>query len=153
MGPYGRGIYFTDIKKNEYYTQLDAYGELFLIKNSKADWELLNETKKIGNYLCYKATTIRITQGREGIIKSPVIAWYAPELAVPFGPIGFGGLPGLIIELEIKSFKFYVSKVNLNPKGNINVKLPSKGRVVTKNEFDEIGMGMMGNLRKLNRKQ
>jgi GLPGLI family protein len=34
---------------------------------------------------------------------------------VRFGPIGYGGLPGLILELQNESATFYVTKINLNP--------------------------------------
>jgi GLPGLI family protein len=43
-----------------------------------------------------------------------VTAWYAPDIPVRFGPIGYGGLPGLILELQNESATFYVTKINLN---------------------------------------
>lgn len=53
--------YYKNIKQGEYYDQREFYGKNFLIKDSLPtyDWVLVNETKKIGNYTCFKATTIK----------------------------------------------------------------------------------------------
>lgn len=61
-------------------------------------WNLINETKIIGKFTCYKATTE--FRGRE------YTAWYTLEIPVPFGPRKFGGLPGLIISISDNSNKF-----------------------------------------------
>lgn len=53
--------YYKNIKNGEYYDQREFYGKNFLIKDSLEtyDWTLVNESKKIGNYTCFKATTIK----------------------------------------------------------------------------------------------
>ena len=50
-----------------------------------------NETKKIGDYICKKATTT--FRGRN------YIAWYTLDFPTQFGPWKFNGLPGLIMEV------------------------------------------------------
>ena len=55
-------------------------------------WEIENnETKKIGDYICKKATTT--FRGRN------YIAWYTLDFTTYFGPWKFNGLPGLIMEV------------------------------------------------------
>jgi len=55
-------------------------------------WELeSNEEKKIGDYICKKATTT--FRGRN------YIAWYTLDFTTYFGPWKFNGLPGLIMEV------------------------------------------------------
>jgi GLPGLI family protein len=49
------------------------------------------ETKKIGNFICKKATL--------NFRGSEIEAWYSEEINIPFGPWKFKGLPGLILEL------------------------------------------------------
>jgi GLPGLI family protein len=56
------------------------------------NWKLLNEEKLIDKYNCKKAEVQ--FRGRK------FTAWYAPKIAVPFGPFKFKGLPGLIINME-----------------------------------------------------
>lgn len=57
----GGGAYFKDVKKQEYLNQSDMFGKMFLVRDSLQQWEwqMGSETKKIGNYTCYKATAIR----------------------------------------------------------------------------------------------
>lgn len=84
------------INRNEniiYFTQVFR-DKNSLVKDSLPDyeWDLKSlETKKIGDFLCKKATT--------DFRGSQIVAWYSEELNVPFGPWKFQGLPGLILEL------------------------------------------------------
>ncbi|MBZ9652428.1 GLPGLI family protein [Psychroflexus montanilacus] len=55
------------------------------------NWDLKDETKTIGNFLCYKAKIE--FRGRF------YTAWYSPEIPIQFGPWKFQGLPGLILEV------------------------------------------------------
>jgi GLPGLI family protein len=141
-------VYYTNIKNNENITKLNAYGELFLIKSDTIHWQLTNETQKIGKYLCNKATTEIISKGKKSIVKHPITVWYAPAIPVHFGPLGYYGLPGLILKLEISDISYYASKIELNSTKIIKIKKPTHGKVVTKKEFDEISTGTMKNFKK-----
>ena len=55
------------------------------------DWQLLDETKTISGLKCQKAKMS--FRGRD------YEAWYSTEVALPYGPYKFGGLPGLIVEI------------------------------------------------------
>ena len=66
----------------------------------------------------------------------------------PFGPIGYAGLPGVILELEARNYKYYATKINLNPKKEIKITKPTKGKKVTQEEFYDIAIGTMKDLRK-----
>lgn len=148
VGPDGSCTYYNNVKNSEHLRLVDAYGELFLVKNPNTVWVLTNEVKKIGSYQCYKATAVEATNGNKVIVKSEVVAWYAPELNIPFGPLGFSGLPGLIMELEYQQTRYSVSKIEINPKENIEIKKPTQGIKVTKEEFDNIGNKVMKNYQK-----
>lgn len=54
-------------------------------------WKLLNEEKKIGDFVCKKATVS--FAGRN------YIAWYSLDFSVFDGPFKFYGLPGLIFQI------------------------------------------------------
>ena len=87
-------------------------GIVIVNNKQKYEWTLLNETKDIDNYKCYKATTPLYYNGKK-YNDVTITAWYAPEIPVPFGPAGYGGLPGLILELQNDMGTFYVKKINL----------------------------------------
>lgn len=84
-------------------------------KMKSIDWKLKKETKVIDGYVCYKAERKELNKRTGNYV--PIIAWYTPDIPVPYGPIGEGGLPGLILKLERNNFFAYlVKKIVLNPK-------------------------------------
>ena len=78
-------------------------------------WRIIStETKKIDNYTCYKATTEYVVTNPKGTFKHPVVAWFCPEIPISHGPNGYGGLPGLILEIQIrKTLLGAIKKSNL----------------------------------------
>lgn len=87
-----------------------------VIKEMKyPDWKLTNETKKIGNYLCYKATSSFKTGTDEKSFTFPLIAWYCPQIPLEYGPKAYGGLPGMILELQERNIVYGVTKIEFTP--------------------------------------
>ncbi len=66
----------------------------------KIQWEIKNETRQIGKYICKKA--IGNFRGRT------YIAWFTEEIQLPYGPFKLHGLPGLILEAEDSEKMFSV---------------------------------------------
>ena len=56
---FAAGENYKNVKSNTQIQQQEFYGKKFLVKDNLQDiqWTLLNESKKIGNYACYKAKT------------------------------------------------------------------------------------------------
>ena len=54
------GKFYKNVQDQRYLNQTEMFGKQFLIQDSlnQWHWELGSETKKIGNYTCYKATTV-----------------------------------------------------------------------------------------------
>ncbi|WP_103072473.1 GLPGLI family protein [Aquimarina sediminis] len=153
-------ILYKNIKEKRYASKRDLMGKLFLVKDSlaKMDWKLEGETKKIGNYTCYKATTTRMTQriqsmsvrsnedseGNEEETADPegeevtITAWYTPEIPVSNGPENYWGLPGLILEVNDGVQSMLSTKIVLNAKKKSEIKEPSKGKIVSEEKFNQI---------------
>jgi len=144
-----KGSFYFNLIDKEVINKKEAFGGQFLVTSniSNIKWQTHNETKKIGNYVCYKATTIKVVKNSKGTFNHPVTAWYTLQIPIGFGPIGYGGLPGLIVELSVQNIKYSISKVVLNPKKKVVIKKPTKGKVVTKEEFNAIGKEAMGNFK------
>ena len=144
------GIFYTDKKTGKTIREQEFESELFLVEHEKMnDWELTQEKKKIGKYICYKATRKDSYINRSGEKKYfVVVAWYTLELPYNFGPAKYNGLPGLILELTNRQAKLYVSKIELNPKKQINILKPKKGKNIKKMEYDNFVRGLAKNFDK-----
>ena len=125
-----------DEKKFLYKQSMILGNNIFLKKEKKNDWVLQNETKEINGFLCYKATsTNKIVYG-EKVFNHPVTAWYCPTLPYNFGPNGYSGLPGLILELQVRNVVYGASKIELNSTETFKIET-DKMKVLNEKEFEE----------------
>lgn len=137
----GKGTYYQNKVKNENIHQVKISGGLFLITDSfLTDWEITQDQKMIGKYLCFRA----IKQCKSCNTAEEV--WFTPEIAVPFGPLGYSGLPGLILEIKKKTITLRLASIDFKPK-NIVIKKPTKGKVVTKDEYKKITDGFRSQMK------
>jgi len=67
-----------------------------------------------------------------------VTAWYTPMIPVKNGPGEYAGLPGLILELNFYRTTLLCSKIVMNPQEAEEIKMPKKGKVVTRAEYNKI---------------
>lgn len=127
-------ILYGNIDEDLYLNQREFFGRRFLIsdKLKKQAWKLTGEQKRIGEYVCQKATT--------EIDSQLVVAWFTPQIPVSTGPDGYGGLPGLILELDINNGerKAVASSIELMPLEAGAIERPSKGKKVSRAEFEKI---------------
>ncbi len=139
------GIYYNNLEKDISLHQLYAYDEYFLIKDESNpfDWKISKDSKKIGDYICYKATTI-VENHRK--IKSEIVVWFTPEIPFQYGPKNYGGLPGLILALQERGHYFYAKKIVLSNKEKV-IGIPKKGKKVSLEEFNEFGKKIMMEMR------
>lgn len=144
----------------------------------KLEWKMSGDTKQIGNYICYKATAVKKvdefdfrsmrrrdrendekdkdTSSTKNImdeIEVPkeviVTAWYTPQIPVNQGPGEYYGLPGLILEVNADRTIILCSKIVLNPEEKEELKIPSKGKEVTRQEYNEIMKNKMEEMREM----
>ncbi len=145
----GSDVMYKNIKENRYTNKTEISGKIFLIKDTlkTKKWELINETKYIGEYACFKAvfeeeyTTQTITsEGKfEELTKDrTTTVWYTPQIPVSNGPGNYFGLPGLILEVNDGELTLICSKIVLNPEETFEIKEPIKGKEVSQTEFNEI---------------
>lgn len=130
----GKQVFIQDSAEKKVIYKTTIFGEDFYVKSSleSLDWELKRDTKKIGNFTCYKAVAFLNT-------KTKITAWYTPEIPNRFGPKGIGGLPGLILELKEKNIIYYAQKISLNLSNNIEIELPENEKIISRKKFDSIG--------------
>jgi GLPGLI family protein len=101
----------------------------------KADWELTNESKTINGYICYKATTIQYNGVWDDNPKFITTAWYCPAIPVQYGPNGYYGLPGLILEIQTNTTTIFAQKIALNLKNEVKINKVNEGTYITDEEI------------------
>ncbi|WOI21996.1 GLPGLI family protein [Nonlabens ulvanivorans] len=67
-----------------------------------------------------------------------VTAWFTPEIPVQHGPDVYGGLPGLILEVNAGNTTLLCSQITINPEERDEIKPEKKGEEVTQAEYDAI---------------
>ena len=145
-------ILYKNISQNRMAHKTELMGKVFLIKDNLVayDWELTGETKNIGIYTCYKAVYEREEESIEinmidGEVKEEkvtkkrtIVAWYTPDVPVSNGPNNYGGLPGLILEVNDGDLTIVCSELVLNPKKVKEIIEPVKGKIVARKKFEDI---------------
>lgn len=130
------GLFYTDSKRT--LNSKTSFGQKFIIDFPKYKWNIENISKKIANYNCYKATTIKTVLTISGEKKLKVTAWFTPEIPFNYGPKEYSGLPGLIVQLIDESgVTFQIEKIEKTE--NKVIKEPTKGKKLTILEFEAIG--------------
>ncbi|WP_037315574.1 GLPGLI family protein [Salegentibacter sp. Hel_I_6] len=142
--------YFSNVTEGEKLKVSENLGKTYLIEDDlvkKENWNVTQEMKVIGKYNVYRATTTEVVENSKGKFENQVTAWFAPEIPYSFGPLGYGGLPGLILQLEINSnfpSKYTVESVEFSDK-EIKIEAP-RGQRISKEEMDKMARKAMNNL-------
>jgi len=124
-------VVYINTKEKFKLKLLDFFGDKVMVKDSLDDnWNLTQESKKIGNYICYKAW---MKNERNVLIE----AWYTPQIPLNIGPRGYGNLPGLIIELKQATLLYVAKEIVLNPKKKSVIKIPNH-KIISEKEFNKM---------------
>ncbi|MEZ4904127.1 MAG: GLPGLI family protein [Spirosomataceae bacterium] len=128
--------------KNEvyrnYYTQekielRELAGQTFLVIDTlkRTPWKLTGESKKVNGYDCMQATMTNPTN------KQQTSVWFTEAIPAPHGPSLFGGLPGLVLEVNINEGEtiFTAKKIEFKQLNKEDFRKPSGGKKVTEAEF------------------
>lgn len=94
------------------------------------NWQILEESKEIMGYKCYKAVGEKITINDAGKFSEKIVAWFCPSIPLQYGPMGYGNLPGLIFELQTKKALYGLKKIEYN--SNESVALLNKNNISIK---------------------
>jgi len=108
----------------------------YIIEDSlrKLNWKLDEEgsSKEIKGYACRKA----VAKSPNG---STVIAWFTDQINCPSGPDMYGGLPGLILEVNIGDGEIVFTPLEITKLDDKKlVKAPTNGKKITRKEFQKM---------------
>lgn len=98
------------------------------------EWKILNETKKINNYLCQKAQLKY--KGRSWTV------WFTKEVPLNFGPYVFDGLPGAIMYMEDSKRNYIFELISMQKSSPSKVDFLKDWNIikVSKKEFTKINL-------------
>lgn len=122
--------YFKDLESNKLLQQTNFFGKEFLVDDviNNFKWKVnAGEQKNILGYTCMKAYYQDSTHN--------LVAFFTPQIPVSQGPDIYGGLPGLI--LEVQSANFHIMAKEVKP-GEVTIKQPTKGTKKSREEFEKI---------------
>jgi len=124
---------FTDLESGEKIEQREFMTRTFLIEGSTENkWKITGNQKTILDYPCQEAEL----DGAE----EKTLAWFTPVIPVSGGPGNYGGLPGMILAIDIKDGNNIITATSVElaelEKGLIEK--PKKGKKVSREEFDTI---------------
>ena len=164
IGGTGSGKHYKNTQTKRSAKENEFSGKNFLIKDDLItyEWKMEQETKMIGENMCFKATTViqrpkrtgnfrfgreRNNRNEEEKIKEDkapemedviVTAWYSMDIPVSHGPGDYWGLPGLILEINDGTTQILCTRIVMNPKEKSAIAEPTKGKVVTQEEYDVV---------------
>jgi GLPGLI family protein len=113
---------FRDIENSERIDFVELGSENYLIKDAWVlpKWKILDQIKEVNGYICLQAET------RNPLKNQVIHAWFTDEIPYSFGPEGYGGLPGLILELEINGGDAVITATDLDWGYNGEIAMPKK---------------------------
>ena len=127
-------IRYTSLTDKQVIQQQEFMGKMFLISGEQKpfEWKITAEQRQMDQFLCQKAIHTDSTR--------TIVAWFTPQIPVSLGPANLGGLPGMILDAEINEGEtiYQVTEIVLDDLSEGVIAPPSKGKAVTKEEFDTI---------------
>lgn len=128
--------YYSDFNNKKSIQQKSLMGKTFLVNAplEYTKWKFSGRQKKILDLPCMEAININGTD--------TVTAWYTTAIPVSSGPMIYGGLPGLILELNIgKQLNLVANKIEpADSKTQNLIKAPTKGKKISNEDYNKLAL-------------
>jgi len=126
--------FYTDLENGKQIEQREFMTRLFLIEKELENnkWKITGNQKTILDYPCQEAVLEKDDK--------KVYAWFAPSIPFSAGPLSYGNLPGMILELNMDDGNRIITATSINTENDITDQIvkPKKGKKVTREEFEKI---------------
>lgn len=144
MSPPKREVY-KSLASDQMVDEREFMTKMFLIKGNTSPykWKIADGQKQILDYLCMKATY------QDSV--SQYTAWFTPQIQVSNGPAEFGGLPGMVLQVEINDGERIITATQVTGQDVDKelLKEPTKGKEVTQEEFRAIMREKMAEMKEM----
>ncbi len=131
-----QGVFYVNLNQRMRTHQFSVRGKTWLVMKSldSLNWKIRDGHRFIAGYKCYKATA-KIKLNR--LVEGEVVAWFTPDIPFQYGPLGFAGLPGMILGLKRHHFYFYAERVKLSREKQ-EIKKPERGKRISQNRYFQL---------------
>lgn len=123
---------YKNKNKNELISEDFILDKKFLVVDTiyNYNWQITNEADSIIGFKCYKASCM--------VPMGIATAWFCPEIPINDGPLQYGGLPGLILKLEVQNNVITAIGLQQTSDTQFNIEKPEKGKKIKREKFDEL---------------
>jgi GLPGLI family protein len=125
---------YKNIAENVMVDEREFMTKMFLINGEAAPftWKIADGQKTLLNFMCLKATY-------QDTVDS-YVAWFTPQILISNGPAEYGGLPGMILQVDVNNGErvLTATEVVAEAVDKTVLEKPTKGKEVTQEEFREI---------------
>lgn len=135
--PWRRGTYqvLRDLENERRTDFIDYGGEDHIVEGEWVlpKWKILDQIKDVNGYICLSAET------RDTVKNQVIVAWFTDKLPYRFGPEGYGGLPGTILEIEINGGDAVITATSIDLEyrsGSIELPAKMKGKKMDLKDYN-----------------
>jgi GLPGLI family protein len=142
-------LIFRDYQKMMTYDVKRILGKLYVIEDTiqYQKWRILNDMREIAGHICMNA------EWHDTIRDKRVIAWFALDIPISIGPERYGGLPGLILALNMNNGGIIITaeeiKLFEEPQTIEKPKHKRRHIVITEEEYNQIIYDFIAERRKM----
>lgn len=106
----GDFVVLRDRENMERVDYIEFGGNNYIIRDewTLPRWKILDKIKEVNGYVCMQAET------RDTLKNQIIHAWFTDQIPYAFGPEGYGGLPGMILEIEINGGDAVISATSID---------------------------------------
>jgi GLPGLI family protein len=137
---------YKSLSEDKAVDEREFMSKMFLIKGKSSPfaWKIADGQKKVMDFACMQA----LYQDSTG----NYVVWFTPQIPISNGPAEFGGLPGMIMQVDINDGERTITAVEVHAEvvDPELLKEPTKGKEVTQEEFREIMHEKMKEMREMN---
>jgi GLPGLI family protein len=135
-----KGTFYINQQDSTYINIREFSGTYFKVKTKPKNWQIHpKDFKYVHKYKCIKATTVDTIINPKGVFTSDVVAWFSPDLPGFYGPAGYFGLPGIILELHNGKISLEAKEIDFHVKKELPFHIEKEiGILVTEKQYDSI---------------
>lgn len=125
---------YRDVAAEKRTDIIEMLGKVYIVEDSirSPNWKIMNKIKEINGYMCMMAVT------EDTIKDQKITAWFADNLPLSVGPDLYGGLPGVIMELDVNDGALVITATKVEMKTiteDINVPKKIKGKKLNEAQY------------------